>query len=196
MMYILITTFIILVLGIWLVQRQSAKECFENGDTNKKNRKKAKSKKKMVKSIKKRKTLDQVAEQQIVLNRARNPEYPTVEAKPYNSVYKLLEKDQVEKKVRQESEKAAGYTHMRPDVKNPYETDGYSYISPALWTVGIYQSKVPICLPQKGQEATVEPSPTTGTPLEALQWQENLPRFTYNTVYDPRYYTPNYSSSF
>jgi len=104
----------------------------------------------------------------------------------------VLKKDPVETTIREKAEKDAGVQHQRPNVRNPYQTDGYSVINPALWDVP--QQRPPVCIPQKGYEATVQPMPTTGTPLEALEWREVLPRFTYNQVYDPKYYYPGYQS--
>ena len=133
-----------------------------------------------------------LGEQIIVANKELNPGYTAPKDLKINNTYKLLLKDPVETKIRDDTEKDAGYTHMRPNVSDPYKTDGYSFINPALWDVP--QQRPPICIPQKGYEATVQPLPTTGTPLEALEWKETLPRMTYNQVYDPKYYYPGYQS--
>ena len=142
------------------------------------------------------KEVNQLKQQQIVLDKARNPEYATPKPVKINDQYKLLVKDQPEINMRKNADSASGYNHMRPDVKDPYKTDGYSYISPALWNLRVWSPRPPVCLPAKGQEAEVQPIPTTGTPLEALAWEENLPRFTYNEVYDPKYYGPGYEASY
>ena len=133
-----------------------------------------------------------LGQQLIIGNKELNPNYTPPENIRVNNKYKLLLKDPVETEIRNKAEKDFGYEHMRPDINNPFKTDGYSYINPALWDVP--QSRPPICIPQKGYEAIVQPSPTSGTPLEALEWKEVLPRFTYNQVYDPKYYYPGYQS--
>jgi hypothetical protein len=133
-----------------------------------------------------------LGKQTVISNKELNKEYEQPNNFKINNTYRLLKKDPVETKIRQNAEANAGYTHERPDVKNPYKTDGYSYINPALWDVP--QQRPPVCIPQKGYESIVQPIPTTGTPLEALDWQETLPKFTYNQVYDPKYYYPGYQS--
>lgn len=133
-----------------------------------------------------------LGQQLIIGNKELNPNHTPTANIRVNNKYKLLIKDPVETQIRFKAEKDYGFEHMRPDINNPYKTDGYSYINPALWDVP--QSRPPICIPQKGYEATVQPLPTTGTPLEALEWKEVLPRFTYNQVYDPKYYYPGYQS--
>ena len=133
-----------------------------------------------------------LGEQTIISNRELNPGYTPPGNLKINNTYRLLIKDPVETGIRQKAEKDDGFEHMRPDVSDPFKTNGYSYINPALWDVP--QQRPPICIPQKGYESTVQPIPTTGTPLEALEWKETLPRFTYNQVYDPKYYYPGYQS--
>ena len=140
--------------------------------------------------------INQLKQQQIVLDKKRNPEYAKTGTVKINEAYRLLVKDPPEDNMRKDADKTNGYNHMRPDVKDPYQTDGYSYISPALWNLRVWSPRPPVCLPAKGQEAEVQPIPTTGTPLEALAWQENMPRFTYNEVYDPKYYGPGYEASY
>jgi hypothetical protein len=137
--------------------------------------------------------LKKILSQQIIIgNKELNPNYTPPSNIKINNRYKLLIKDPVETDIRNKAEKDIGIEHMRPDINDPYKTNGYSYINPALWDVP--QNRPPICIPQKGYEAIVQPLPTTGTPLEALEWKEVLPRFTYNQVYDPKYYYPGYQS--
>jgi hypothetical protein len=139
------------------------------------------------------KNLKRLLGQQLVIgNKELNPQHTPPSNIKVNNKYKLLIKDPVETNIRSKAEKDYGYEHMRPDINDPYKTNGYSYINPALWDVP--QNRPPICIPQKGYEAVVQPSPTTGTPLEALEWKEVLPRFTYNHVYDPKFYYPGYQS--
>ena len=137
--------------------------------------------------------LKKILGQQLVIgNKELNPQHTPPSNIKVNNTYRLLIKDPVETNIRSKAEKDNGYEHMRPDINDPYKTNGYSYINPALWDVP--QNRPPICIPQKGYEATVQPLPTTGTPLEALEWKEVLPRFTYNHVYDPKFYYPGYQS--
>lgn len=128
----------------------------------------------------------------IIGNQSQNKGFEEPQNIKLNNTYSVLKKDPVETSIREKAEKDAGVQHQRPNVRNPFQTDGYSVINPALWDVP--QQRPPVCIPQKGYEATVQPMPTTGTPLEALEWREVLPRFTYNQVYDPKYYYPGYQS--
>jgi hypothetical protein len=131
-------------------------------------------------------------DQTVIGNKSKNVGYDEPKNEQINNTYTILKKDPVETEIRAKAEKNYGYQHKRPNVRNPFQTDGYSIINPALWDVP--QQRPPICIPQKGYEATVQPLPTTGTPIEALEWKEVLPRFTYNQVYDPKYYYPGYES--
>jgi len=130
--------------------------------------------------------------QKIVLNVERNPEYEEGDNVKLNSKYDILVKDKVEKNVRRQSEDDYGIKHIRPDIKDPFIENSYTYVHPAMFSMP--QRRPPICIPQKGYESAVHPMPTSGTPLDALPWQEQMPRFTYNEVYDPKYYYPNYYS--
>ena len=121
-----------------------------------------------------------LGQQRIISNKELNKGYSEPEYIKINNTDRLLKKDPVETKIRENAEADAGYTHKRPNITDPFKTDGYSFINPALWDVP--QQRPPICIPQKGYESTVQPIPTTGTPLEALEWNEILPRFTYNQV--------------
>jgi len=131
-------------------------------------------------------------DQSVIGNKSQNEGFEEPKNIKLNNTYEILKKDPVEPDIRAKAEKDYGYKHERPNVRNPFQTDGYSVINPALWDVP--QQRPPICIPQKGYEATVQPTPTSGTPLEALEWKEVLPRFTYNQVYDPKYYYPGYES--
>jgi len=130
--------------------------------------------------------------QKIVLNVERNPEYEEGDNVKLNRKYDILVKDKVENNVRRQAEEDYGIKHIRPDIKDPFIENSYTYVHPAMFSMP--QRRPPICIPQKGYESAVHPMPTSGTPLDALPWQEQMPRFTYNEVYDPKYYYPNYYS--
>lgn len=107
------------------------------------------------------------------------------EVKLRNSGYKHLKKNRVKKNLREKIEQDYGYKHVKPGQK-VYNQYGYSYMPPESWSVP--QERPPVCIPQKGYESTVQPLPTTGTPIEALEYNEVMPKFRYEEEYDPKYY--------
>lgn len=134
-----------------------------------------------------------IPQQNIVLDKSRNKEYTNAEEVRTNNYYKLLMKDKVEKKVREKSEKKECITHIKPEIKEVVNQYGYSYLPPEVWSVP--QDRPPVCIPQAGFKAEALPMYTVGTPLDALEITDTiLPKFTYNEVYDPKYYYPGYQS--
>jgi hypothetical protein len=106
--------------------------------------------------------------------------------------YEFVNKDTVEPVVRLKSEIKSGYTHIKPG-KNLFNSYGYSYMPPEVWSVP--QDRPPVCIPQKGFEAEALPIYTKGTPLDALEIQQTLmPKFKYEEVYDPKYYYPGWKT--
>jgi hypothetical protein len=131
--------------------------------------------------------------QNIVLDRSRNKEYTNAEEVRTNNYYKLLMKDKVETKIRENSEKKECITHIKPEIKEVVNQYGYSYLPPEVWSVP--QDRPPVCIPQVGFKAEALPMYTVGTPIDALEISNTiLPKFTYNEVYDPKYYYPGYQS--
>jgi hypothetical protein len=102
--------------------------------------------------------------------------------------YNFIYKDQTEVDVRDKNDPPK--TRPTKEVFNAY---GYSYVPPEFWSVP--QNRPPVCIPQKGYEADVLPTNTTGTPINALEVEGSiLPKFIYEEVYDPKYYYPGYIS--
>ena len=131
--------------------------------------------------------------QNIVLDESRNKEYTNAEEVNTNNYYKLLMKDKVETKIRSTSEKKECISHIKPETKEVVNQYGYSYLPPEVWSVP--QDRPPVCIPQVGFKAEALPMYTVGTPIDALEISNTiLPKFTYNEVYDPKYYYPGYQS--
>lgn len=131
--------------------------------------------------------------QNIVLDKSRNKEYTNAEEVRTNNYYKLLMKDKVETRIRNNSEKKECITHIKPNIKQVINQYGYSYLPPEVWSVP--QDRPPVCIPQVGFKAEALPMYTVGTPIDALEISNTiLPKFTYNEVYDPKYYYPGYQS--
>jgi hypothetical protein len=131
--------------------------------------------------------------QNIVLDESRNKEYTNAEEVNTNNYYKLLMKDKVETKIRSTSEKKECISHIKPETKEVINQYGYSYLPPEVWSVP--QDRPPVCIPQVGFKAEALPMYTVGTPIDALEISNTiLPKFTYNEVYDPKYYYPGYQS--
>lgn len=131
--------------------------------------------------------------QNIVLDPSRNKEYTNAEEVRTNNYYRLLMKDKVETKIRDKSEKKECITHIKPEIKEVINQYGYSYLPPEVWSVP--QDRPPVCIPQVGFKAEALPMYTVGTPIDALEISNTiLPKFTYNEVYDPKYYYPGYQS--
>jgi hypothetical protein len=131
--------------------------------------------------------------QNIVLDESRNKEYTNAEEVNTNNYYKLLMKDKVETKIRNTSEKKECISHIKPETKEVINQYGYSYLPPEVWSVP--QDRPPVCIPQVGFKAEALPMYTVGTPIDALEISNTiLPKFTYNEVYDPKYYYPGYQS--
>jgi hypothetical protein len=102
-------------------------------------------------------------------------------------------KDKVETKIRSTSEKKECISHIKPETKEVINQYGYSYLPPEVWSIP--QDRPPVCIPQVGFKAEALPMYTVGTPIDALEISNTiLPKFTYNEVYDPKYYYPGYQS--
>jgi hypothetical protein len=137
--------------------------------------------------------LANINQQNVVLDKSRNNEYTNAEQVKINNYYKLLMKDKVETKIRNNSEKKECITHIKPKTVEVINQYGYSYLPPEVWSVP--QDRPPVCIPQMGYKAEAVPLYTVGTPIDALEISNTiLPKFTYNEVYDPKYYYPGYQS--
>jgi hypothetical protein len=105
--------------------------------------------------------------------------------------YTYIYSDPVEKSVRTKAEKET-YAHKKTGQK-VYDSYGFTYMPPESWSVP--QQRPPVCLPQKGFKAEAVPLYTAGTPLDALEIQQQImPKFKYEEVYDPKYYYPGWIS--
>jgi hypothetical protein len=63
------------------------------------------------------------------------------------------------------------FSHKEP-TKEWADSYGWSFMPPQYWSVP--QRRPPVCIPDKGTEATVTPIYTTGTPLDALDWNRPM----------------------
>ena len=64
-----------------------------------------------------------------------------------------------------------GFNHMEP-TKEWADAYGWSFMPPQYWSVP--QRRPPVCIPDKDTEATVQPTYTQGTPLDALDWNRPM----------------------